>query len=135
MRCVTSVRLLLVSWFCRITTAQPTVQSRLKLASYPGLSIQRSPVADDGLPACDLAVVLASRQTLNTVRKAAEDWLKQRGVCHFHMIVPISNVTLHQAEMDVYLPILAWRPRTTLLMFDHYADYQVERNAAMVVRS
>lgn len=105
----------------------------LDLQAYNGLTILPSAVNDDGLLPCNLAVVLASRQTLNTVATAAADWQQQTGVCHFHLVVPISNVTLHQPELEVYLPILATRARTTLLIFDHYADYQIERNAAMVV--
>jgi hypothetical protein len=127
------LQLLALVWQLASITAQPTVQSRIHLDSYAGLSLHSSPVSAAYLPPCDLAVVLASRQTLNTVAKAAEDWIKQQDVCHFHLVVPISNVTLHYAEMEVYFAILAQRPRTTLLVFDHYADYQVERNAAMVV--
>eukprot|EP00045_Choanoeca_perplexa_P013333 m.150850 g.150850 ORF g.150850 m.150850 type:complete len:624 (-) comp16324_c0_seq3:1153-3024(-) len=121
--------------FCLLwsfSLASPVLPGRHQLSQYEGLTVLESPVHDEGLTACKLAVVLASRQTLSIVNASAYDWTHQEQVCHFHLVIPIANITLHQTELAIFTNILQVRTRTTLLVFQQFEAFQVQRNAAMI---
>ncbi|EDQ84844.1 uncharacterized protein MONBRDRAFT_29805 [Monosiga brevicollis MX1] len=93
--------------------------------------ILTSPLSQDGLAPCNLAVVLDSRQTLSPTNKSMPEWAAQRGVCHFHLVIPFADVLLHEVEKEAIMTLLNTRPRTTVLLYNNIIGYTHERSIGM----
>ncbi|EGD82199.1 hypothetical protein PTSG_02872 [Salpingoeca rosetta] len=72
--------------------------------------------SDDGLPPCDVSAVLSYRERLDPIHQILLTRVRQKGVCHFHLVVVLWDVAWAYHQIEEYGRLLETRSRTTLLI-------------------
>ena len=85
------------------------------------------------LPACNVGIALAARQTISILKVTLPLWLSLDYECHYHLAIAISNVTLHTEELNLMMAASRNRPRTYVVVANEHQDISPERNAAVKV--
>ncbi|EGD82197.1 hypothetical protein PTSG_02869 [Salpingoeca rosetta] len=87
---------------------------------------------DSALPPCDVSAVISYRERIDPIHQIVQTRLRQKGVCHFHLVVVLWDVAWTKHQVEEYVRVLKTRPRTTLLIHrGSLTCYMCLRNMAL----